>query len=214
MIATPLSGSRRTTLYAGAGFAAVAAWELVKAFQLQIPAPNLFTTPFVASGIGYLSAVVLVAVCVLLATGARGEAGLLASSPVAGVALIMFGAGQIVTLLAQQLTPAGALDGSLQVIIVFSMLTIVPALALFVTAVTVTRRRLLEPIARLALLVMASCTLVMTAISFIPTEALIWVAIHGYTAIVLAMLALSVGLVVHGRSSQIRHRLHVINEGW
>jgi hypothetical protein len=100
LIATPLRGSRRTTPYAGAGFATVAGWELVEAVQLQIPAPNLFTMPFVASAIGYFSAAILFATCVLLAMGARGEAGQLASAPVAPVALIVLGAGQIATLLA------------------------------------------------------------------------------------------------------------------
>jgi hypothetical protein len=214
MIAAPLSGSRRTTLCAGAGFAAVAAWELVQAVQLRIPAPNLFTLPFVASAIGWISAVVLLAACVLLARGVRGEAGLVASSPVAGGALVVFGAGQIAILLAQRLAPSDALDGSVPVIVTSTALTILPTAALVISAVIVARRRLLEPIARVGLLVTAACALVATAASSLPVEALVGIAVHASAGTYLSMLALGIGLVVHGRSSRIRRRLRVIHESW
>jgi hypothetical protein len=226
MRATDMSGSRTTTLVAGLAVAATLLLDpaVLRGIRIQ-PTPDMESTLVLEGPLVDVAQTLLVLVAaVVLARGVRGEPGLLRASRVAGIAALV---AAVATAGAAGTRPLMGLSASAEgivppgVVALSTALDAVRAIALVVVAVVVMRRRLLEPVARVALLVLglsagASWLLVpvigMTALSG---------SGGGWSPLILPLLVLppvafaasavlAVGLLVHGRSTAMRARAEAV----
>ncbi|OUE27273.1 hypothetical protein BFL37_04080 [Clavibacter michiganensis] len=174
--------------------------------------------------------VLVVAAAVVLARGVRGEPGLLQASRAAGIAALVAAGAQVAFTLARILVglmlgdpPGSAGLVEPPVVVVLSQgVYAVHVGALAVLGVLVVRGRLLEPLARLCLLVVGTGT----AASWILGQTL-GLLLAGAEAsplipllfalppvILVASAGLVVGLLVHGRSAAMRARVETIRRAW
>ncbi|KAF0258380.1 hypothetical protein DOU02_08595 [Clavibacter michiganensis subsp. michiganensis] len=234
MRATAMSGSPRTTLAAGLASAGALLLQpgLLGGFRIQ-PTPDMEST-IVLRGpvVDVLGLVLTMVAAVGLARGVRGEPGLLRPSRVAGVAVLVHAAVVVGIAAAQAamrpFAEAASLDElrSTGLITLTTALDLVRAAALVVLAVVVLRGRLLEPLARVALAVMAAATGAYAVLGpiaglllgaggaaylLIPVAPLL-IALP--TVALVASAAFALGLVIHGRSAAMRERAEAIRRAW
>jgi hypothetical protein len=234
MHVTAMSGSRRTTLVAGLASAGALLLEpaILGGFRIQ-PTPDMEST-IVLQGplVDVLGLVLTVVAAVVLVRGARGEPGLLRASRVAGVAVLVHAAAVVavaVELAATQPLAEAAAAGAIPsagLIALTTALDLVRAGALVVLAVVVLRGRLLEPVARVALAVMAAATGAYAVLGLLaglllgltgggsllmPVVPLL-IALPTVAFVASAVLAL--GLLIHGRSAAMRERAEAIHRAW
>ncbi|OUE21657.1 hypothetical protein BFL34_01015 [Clavibacter michiganensis] len=197
-------------------------------FRIQ-PTPDMASTIVLQGPVVTVAALAMsVIAAVVLVRGVRGEPGLLRASRAAGVAVLVVAGAQVALALTSALIrltltdPTEPMPPSALAILSQAEVA-VHAIALAVLAVVVVRGRLLEPLARVALLVLASATAVswlsQTGIgAFLPGDAwlplvlLLLVALR--TVILVASIGLVVGLLVHGRSAAMRARAEAIHRAW
>jgi len=231
---TALSGSRRTTLVAGLASAGALLLQpaVLGGFRIQ-PTPDMAST-IVLRGpvVDVLGLVLTVLAAVVLARGVRGEPGLLEASRAAGIAVLVHAAAVVATAVELAVTRPGMDAASLDAIPsagligLTTTLDVLRAGALVVLAVVAWRGRLLEPLARVALAVMAAATGAYQVLGpiaglllgpagggalLMPVLPLL-VALPTVAAVASAVLA--VGLVIHGRSAQMRERAEAIRRAW
>ncbi|CAQ00330.1 MAG: hypothetical protein HDR73_00875 [Clavibacter sp.] len=229
MRATAMSGSRRTTLVAGLASAGALLLQpvLLGGFRIQ-PTPDMAST-IVLQGpvVDVLGVVLTVVAAVVLARGVRGEPGLMRASRAAAIAVLVAAGGLVVLAVADVIVGLSLADPRepvlpAGVVIVTQVAGAIHEAALAVLAVMVVRGLLLEPLARVSLLVLALATAVSWLLyaglgSFLPGGAwsplmLLLVALP--TVTLLASVGLAVGLVVHGRSAAMRERAEAIHRAW
>lgn len=227
---TALSGSRRTTLVAGLASAGALLLQpaVLGGFRIQ-PTPDMAST-IVLRGpvVDVLGLVLTVLAAVVLARGVRGEPGLLEASRAAGIAALVHAAAVVAVAVELAVTRPGMDAASLDAIPsagligLTTTLDVLRAGALVVLAVVAWRGRLLEPLARVALAVMAAATGAYQVLGPIAGLLLgpagggallmpllpLLVALPTVAAVASAVLA--VGLVIHGRSAQMRERAEAI----
>ena len=231
---TALSGSRRTTLVAGLASAGALLLQpaVLGGFRIQ-PTPDMAST-IVLRGpvVDVLGLVLTVLAAVVLARGVRGEPGLLEASRAAGIAVLVHAAAVVAVAVELAVTRPGMDAASLDAIPsagligLTTTLDVLRAGALVVLAVVAWRGRLLEPLARVALAVMAAATGAYQVLGpiaglllgpagggalLMPVLPLL-VALPTVAAVASAVLA--VGLVIHGRSAQMRERAEAIRRAW
>lgn len=234
MHVTALSGSRRTTLVAGLASAGALLLQpaVLGGFRIQ-PTPDMAST-IVLRGpvVDVLGLVLTVLAAVVLARGVRGEPGLLEASRAAGIAVLVHAAAVVAVAVELAVTRPGMDAASLDAIPsagligLTTTLDVLRAGALVVLAVVAWRGRLLEPLARVALAVMAAATGAYQVLGpiaglllgpagggalLMPVLPLL-VALPTVAAVASAVLA--VGLVIHGRSAQMRERAEAIRRAW
>jgi hypothetical protein len=233
MRATAMSGSRRTTLVAGIASAGALLLDPAVIGRLPVqPTPDVASTIVLRGPVVDVIALLLaVLAAVVLACGVRGEPGLLRASRVAGVAVLAAAGAQVALALTRLLvgpTLAGSVGPALPsgVVVLTQAMVVIHATVLVVLAVTVVRGRLLEPLARLSLLVLALATaaswllgtLLGTLLGALPAagggDALVPLLSALPSVILVASAGLAVGLLVHGRSAAMRERAATIRRSW
>jgi len=234
MHATAMSASRRTTLVAGLASAGALLLQpsILGGFRIQ-PTPDMEST-IVLQGpvVDILGLVLTVVAAVVLARGVRGEPGLLKASRAAGIAVLVHAAA-VVAIAATLAAIRPGLDAaslepvpSAGLIALTTTLDVLRAGALVVLAVVVWRGRLLEPLARVALAVMAAATAAYQVLG--PIAGLLLgpggggallmpvlpLLIALPTVAVVASAVLALGLLIHGRSAAMRERAGAIRRAW
>jgi hypothetical protein len=232
MRVTAMSGSRRTTLVAGLASAGALLLEpaLLGGLRIQ-PTPDMESTIVLQGPVVDVLALLLVAVAaVVLARGVRGEPGLLGASRIAGIAVLVHATAVVASAAVRELTrPAVDLSSSALAIVPPGVVVLtegvdaIRVLALVVLAVAVARGRLLEPFARVSLLVLGIATglhwlLGSVAGRLLPVSGELGPRILPLIALPPVMLAAScavaLGLLVHGRSAAMRERATAIRRAW
>ncbi|MBF4617351.1 hypothetical protein ITJ44_04585 [Clavibacter sp. VKM Ac-2873] len=230
MRATAMSGSPRTTLVAGLASAGALLLQpgLLGGFRIQ-PTPDIASTIVLQGPVVTVLVLILsVGAAVVLVRGVRGEPGLMRASRAAGVAALVVAGAQIALALTSALiglTLADPREPVLPpaVVILSGVAAAVHAIALVVLAVAVARGRLLEPVTRVSLLVLALATaaswLPQTGLAallpgdgWLPLLLLLVLALP--PVILVASAGVAVGLMVHGRSAAMRARAEGIRRAW
>jgi hypothetical protein len=230
MRATAMSGSPRTTLVAGLASAGALLLQpgLLGGSRIQ-PTPDMASTIVLQGPVVTVAALAMsVLAAVVLVRGVRGEPGMMRASRVAGGAALVVAGAQVALALMSALIGLTLADPTEPVppsaLAILSRAAVaVHAIALLVLAVVVVRGRLLEPVARVSLLVLASATAVswlsqtgiaafLTGDGWLPLLLLLLFALR--TAILVASVGLVVGLLVHGRSAAMRARAEAIHRAW
>jgi hypothetical protein len=229
MRATAMSGSPRTTLVAGLASAGALLLRpgLLGGLRIQ-PTPDMASTIVLQGPVVTVAALAMsVLGAVVLVRGVRGEPGMMRASRAAGGAALAVAGAQVALALTSALIGLTLADPMEPVppsalAILSPAAVAVHAIALAVLAVVVVRGRLLEPVARVSLLVLALATAVswlsqtgiaafLTGDGWVPLLLLL-VALR--TVILVASIGLVVGLLVHGRSAAIRARAESIHRAW
>ncbi|RIJ43566.1 hypothetical protein DZF93_06075, partial [Clavibacter michiganensis subsp. insidiosus] len=154
--------------------------------------------------------------------------GLMRASRAAGLAVLVVAGAQVALALTSALIGLTVSDPTESVppwapMFLSQAAVAVHAIALVVLAVVVVRGRLLEPVARVSLLVLALATTVswlsQTGIAaflqgdgWLPLLVLLLLALR--TVILVASIGLVIGLLVHGRSAAMRARAEAIHRAW
>jgi hypothetical protein len=230
MRATAMSGSPRTTLVAGLASAGALLLRpgLLGGLRIQ-PTPDMASTIVLQGPVVTVAALAMsVLAAVVLVRGVRGEPGMMRASRAAGGAALVVAGAQVALALTSALIGLTVSDPTEPVppsaLAILSQAAVaVHAIALAVLAVVVVRGRLLEPVARVSLLVLASATAVswlsQTGIAallpgdgWLPLLLLLLFALR--TVILVASIGLVVGLLVHGRSAAMRARAESIHRAW
>ncbi|AWG00723.1 hypothetical protein BEH62_03820 [Clavibacter michiganensis subsp. insidiosus] len=231
MRATAMSGSPRTTLVAGlasAGALLLLQPGLLGGSRIQ-PTPDMASSIVLQGPVVTVAALVLsVLAAVVLVRGVRGEPGLMRASRAAGLAVLVVAGAQVALALTSALIGLTVSDPTESVppwapMFLSQAAVAVHAIALVVLAVVVVRGRLLEPVARVSLLVLALATTVswlsQTGIAaflqgdgWLPLLVLLLLALR--TVILVASIGLVIGLLVHGRSAAMRARAEAIHRAW
>ncbi|MFT2706910.1 hypothetical protein [Clavibacter zhangzhiyongii] len=232
MRTTAMSGSRRTTLVAGVASAGALLLQpsLLGGFRIQ-PTPDMDSTVVLQGPVvDALALLLAVVAAVVLARGVRGEPGLLRASRVAGIAVLVHAASvvaaAVVSELISSVVDVSSSDGAVAppgVVALSQGVDAIRVLALVLLAVVVARGRLLEPLARVSLLVLGvavglSWLLGTVAGGILP-------AADGISPLLLLLLALqpvvlpasaavALGLLVHGRSAAMRERADAVRRAW
>ncbi|WP_228494485.1 hypothetical protein [Clavibacter sp. VKM Ac-2873] len=225
-----MSGSPRTTLVAGLASAGALLLQpgLLGGFRIQ-PTPDIASTIVLQGPVVTVLVLILsVGAAVVLVRGVRGEPGLMRASRAAGVAALVVAGAQIALALTSALiglTLADPREPVLPpaVVILSGVAAAVHAIALVVLAVAVARGRLLEPVTRVSLLVLALATaaswLPQTGLAallpgdgWLPLLLLLVLALP--PVILVASAGVAVGLMVHGRSAAMRARAEGIRRAW
>ncbi len=192
------------------------------------PTPDMESTIVVQGPVVEVVALLLVVLAgVVLVRGVRGEPGLLRASRAAGIAMLVAVGASVALAVARALVGmalGGPGDPALPSGVVLLTLAAgaIRAGALAVLAVMVVRGRLLEPVARVSLAVLAlataaSCLFETGLGALLPGGTwspwiLLLVALP--TVTLLASAGLGVGLLVHGRSAAMRERAATIRRAW
>ncbi|OQJ60681.1 hypothetical protein DZF92_09250 [Clavibacter michiganensis subsp. insidiosus] len=230
MRATAMSGSPRTTLVAGLASAGALLLQpgLLGGSRIQ-PTPDMASSIVLQGPVVTVAALVLsVLAAVVLVRGVRGEPGLMRASRAAGLAVLVVAGAQVALALTSALIGLTVSDPTESVppwapMFLSQAAVAVHAIALVVLAVVVVRGRLLEPVARVSLLVLALATTVswlsQTGIAaflqgdgWLPLLVLLLLALR--TVILVASIGLVIGLLVHGRSAAMRARAEAIHRAW
>ncbi|MEY9853340.1 hypothetical protein ABH923_003018 [Leifsonia sp. EB41] len=205
MTSEPVSASRTTLTWGGAGLVLAALTPIVAELAFLFPPPGtswLYSaeTPFA----GTASAAVLVIAFVVLAFGIRGEQGIAGPSRVGRTALVLFALTSIVSAgyVTVNMTAVGVNSGVLALVsILFWTLEIVRVVALIVAAVSVFRAGVVTGPARWALPVVALILAGVVVVSRIPLPAVLDVWLWGLVGIPLALLLTGVLFLVQGLRS-------------
>ncbi|WP_236688692.1 hypothetical protein [Clavibacter michiganensis] len=193
------------------------------------PTPDMASSIVLQGPVVTVAALVLsVLAAVVLVRGVRGEPGLMRASRAAGLAVLVVAGAQVALALTSALIGLTVSDPTESVppwapMILSQAAVAVHAIALVVLAVVVVRGRLLEPVARVSLLVLALATTVswlsQTGIAaflqgdgWLPLLVLLLLALR--TVILVASIGLVIGLLVHGRSAAMRARAEAIHRAW
>ncbi|MFS4507108.1 hypothetical protein ACMA46_12815 [Clavibacter sp. Sh2141] len=224
-----MSGSRSTTTVAGvaAGGALLLQTAVLGGLRVQ-PTPDIGSTLLLQGpAVDAVVALLTVVAAVALARGVRGEPGLLRASRVAGIAVLVHAAavvagavvrplvGRLAAASVDPVLPAGAVAATQAV-------DAVEAAALVVLAAAVVRGRLLEPVARVSLVVLAAAA---AALGILPLVVAPFASGDGGSPLVVLLLAVPpvilvastgvvLGLVLHGRSASVRQRAEAIRRAW
>ncbi|WP_307502935.1 hypothetical protein [Clavibacter sp. B3I6] len=222
-----MSGSRTTTLVAGLAVVGTVLLDpaVLRGIRIQ-PTPDIESTLVLQGPLVDLAQVLLVLVAaVVLACGMRGEPGLLRASRAAGAAaLVAAVATAAVAGWRTLVAPSASADGIVPpgVAALSTALDAVQGTAVVVLALLVFRRRLLEPPARVPLLVLGlswgAYLLLVPVIGMLAAgdggSSLILPLLVFPGLVVAASAALGVGLLVHGRSAAMRARAERIRRAW
>ncbi|MFC3296601.1 hypothetical protein [Clavibacter michiganensis] len=193
------------------------------------PTPDMASSIVLQGPVVTVAALVLsVLAAVVLVRGVRGEPGLMRASRAAGLAVLVVAGAQVALALTSALIGLTVSDPTESVppwapMFLSQAAVAVHAIALVVLAVVVVRGRLLEPVARVSLLVLALATTVswlsQTGIAaflqgdgWLPLLVLLLLALR--TVILVASIGLVIGLLVHGRSAAMRARAEAIHRAW
>ncbi|WP_233549219.1 hypothetical protein [Clavibacter lycopersici] len=201
---------------------------LLGGFRVQ-PTPDMASTIVLQGPVVTVAALAMsVIAAVALVRGVRGEPGMMRASRVAGVAVLVVVGAQVALALTSALIGLTLADPTQPM--PPSALAILPqaavavhAIALAALAVVVICGRLLEPVARVALLFLALATTVswlsQTGIAaflqgdgWLPLLVLLLLALRA--VMLVASIGLVIGLLVHGRSAAMRARAEAIHRAW
>ncbi|MBW4033165.1 MAG: hypothetical protein HIU88_10950 [Acidobacteria bacterium] len=159
----------------------------------------------------------LLASCVILAFGYRGEEGIVGPSVPGRVGLLLLGLASPVQILLSYLTSTLNTGGSSWAFWVGTALGLLPMAATTIAAVAVIRAHVLAGFTRWILLGVAAAEVVQFALSAVQNASQdYYIAVGFYLAAVPPLLLLSAGVsfTLHGRSDSIRQRLHTIHATW
>lgn len=155
--------------------------------------------------VGALSAIALIAGCIVLAAGLRGEPGIAGASIVGRVALIVFGLSHTLSTGYFAWRAPGS-DADAALLVLWSVLiwgsTLLALAALGVAAIVVLRAGVIRGAARWALPALAVLTVVALLASMIPSLAFIPVWMGALIASEVAQLATGVLFVVEGQRAR------------
>jgi hypothetical protein len=208
---------QRTTFWAGLCFVGagllqalvVVGFVLVSAGTLPVSVPS--------TALIVLAAVARAAGFVVAALGVRGEVGVVADSRLGAVALMLFGARDLVLVLLP-LVEAAPVEQSVSpvVIVVNTAITALVPIAGLVAAVIVLRTRVLGGLAHWALLPVAIVGMLLVAVELAPfgdAQRVLPALPLEFLEPVL-MLVLGGAFLLHGRGEAVRYRAQVIEEHW
>ncbi|NEM91656.1 hypothetical protein [Galbitalea soli] len=204
------SAIHRTTLLGGALLAVAGLIALLGSARVTLPDSAI---PFGSIIPATIADIVLLAAFITLAVGVRGETGIVGTSTVGRVALILFGCGYLLFGLFSLLPLSPGSGAALAAGIVLQVLIVAAGL---VAGVIALRAGVVNGAARWILLAVVVGNALWSIPAFIPDAALalslaVWKA---ELVMPVGFVILGVSLAVHGRSAAIRHRLHAINENW
>jgi hypothetical protein len=211
------SGPRRTTSFGGLGLALVAVIPLLALIASWFPSASesfslLSSAP---SQIGV--DLILLASCVILAFGYRGEEGIVGSSVPGRVGFLLLGLASPIQILVSYLAFALNVGGSSAVVWTGTVLGLLPILATTIAAVAVIRAGVLAGFARWILLGVAAAEVVQfacVAVQIASQDYNMAVALYFAAVPLVLLLSAGVSLTLDGRSASIRHRVHTIHATW
>lgn len=194
-----------TLTFGGAGLAFAALFPLLSNAAFLIPAVDVSWVYANHPVVGGLSALALVAACIVLAVGLRGETGIVGRSVAGKLALIVFGLTH--TLSTGYFSwPAPGVGASPAVLAVWSSLIwgldVLSLVALAVAAFAVFRAGVLRGLARWALPAFALAMVVAVVVSTLPVVVLIPVWMGALIAAQLLQLATGVLYIVEGQRAR------------
>ncbi len=209
-MATPALRPARITTVVGGGAITVAAliWLLASpSFGFLFrgnPIPLAVTAVFLLAAMG------------VLAFGIRGETSIVGSSIVGKVALVIFGARNLVYVLLDKLPFNVAVLPVMTYM--SSAFTLFVVVALAVAAALVVRAGVLHGFARWVLLVVAICYTIVTSLTFVPLVEVGYVLsgfdLGWWLIVPESLLVLGITYVFHGQSATVRHWMRTIYEKW
>ncbi len=201
-----------TLTWGGAGLAFAAVFPLLSNAALLFPFIDISWMYANYSVVGGLSAIALIAACIVLAVGLRGETGIAGTSLLGKLALILFGVTH--TLSAGYFAwPAPGAGTPPPILVVWSSLVwgidVLSMVALAVAAIVVFRAGVLRGLAHWGLLAYAVTTVVALVVSTLPVLVLVPVWLGALIASQAILLGTGVLYVVEGLRARSRDELRV-----
>ena len=210
-------GPKATTLLGGLGLALVGLLELSWLVPSWFPISSDAQSVLLGGPAQALVIAVLLASWVILAFGFRGEAGIVGSSVLGRIALILIGlVGPIQTLVSFAFL-SGGLVGTVQGLWIGTALQLLPIVAIIGAAVMVARAQVLDGFARWILVGVAAAEVLVFALSAVPNASqAYYIAVLFYLAALppLLLAIAGVSFALQGRSAAIKQQLRTIYAKW
>lgn len=210
------AGATRTTAFGGLGLALAAVIKLVAVIATWSADAGVLFSPFRGAS-QVIVDLLLLAGCVILAFGYRGEQGIVGSSVPGRVGFLLLGLASPLQILFSYLVVALNPSGSTAVVWIGTALGFLPMAATIIAAVAVIRAGVLAGFARWILLGVAAAELILFAFSAVQfalqSDDII---VSFYLAALPPLLLLSAGVsyMLEGHSAGIRQRLQAIYTTW
>ncbi len=203
----------RTTLWGGSGLALTGLIALLAWLRFVVPLTTSRSLPLASEIPLAAAAVVMLASTVVLAFGVRGESGIVGPSRLGKLALLLFGASDLLSTVFG-LVPSSQIPGVPANVLAGEVADVLVVVFVIFAAVAVVRAKVLHGAARWMLVVVA---VVETITMFTPGIVMSLAPgqlglLHLFLVLQpLTLLALGLTYALHGRSASIRRRMQVIN---
>ncbi len=215
------SAPRTTTLLGGLGLALVGVLELLPIALNWFPSAYDLQSVFRSAPAQGVHLVVLLATCVILAFGVSREGGIVGSSRLGRVALLLVGLAFPIERFVSFGLFIGGVDGTEPGFVVGTVLQVLPIAAVSVAAVVVARVHVLEGFARWILIGCAGAQVFefvfVAVLATVPNAAQSpdLAVLDSVTALPpLLLLAAGVGLAFDGRSGVVKQQLRAVYTQW
>jgi hypothetical protein len=209
------SGPTRTTSFGGLGLALVAAIRLVSVIATWDPSVGVSFEPF-RNPSQVIADLLLLASCVILAFGYRGEQDIVGSSVPGRVGFLLLGLASPIQILFSYFALVVNPGGSSAVVWIGTALELLPLVATTIAAVAVIRAGVLAGFARWILLGVAAAKVLLFAFSAVQFALQGDLLASFYLAALPPLLLLSAGVsfTLEGRSADIKRRLQTVYATW
>ena len=211
------SGPNRTTSFGGLGLTLVAVIQLVAVIATWFPSADESFSLLRSAPSQIIVDLLLLASCVILAFGYRGDEGIVGPSVPRRIGFLLLGLASPIQILLSYLASTLNTGGSSWAIWVGTALGLLPMAGTTIAAVAVIRAGVLGGFARWVLLGVAAAEVVEFAFAAVQIASQgDYIAVAFYLAAVPPLLLLSAGVsfTLEGRSASIRQRLHTIHDTW
>ena len=211
------SGSNRTTSLGGLGLVLVAIVPLAAVIARWFPDAGESLSVLSSAPSQLVVDLILLASCVILSFGYRGEPDIVGSSALGRVSFLVLGSASVIQFGFFGLTRVLNLGGAPETIWIGTSVELLPIGAMAVAAIAVIRARVLGGFARWILLGVAAAQVVQLALSSVQnaSQAYYTAAVLYFAAVpLLLLLSAGVSFALEGRPAGIRQRLHAIDATW
>ena len=211
------SGPNRTTSFGGLGLALVALIPLVALIANWFPSASESFSLLRSAPSQIIVDLLLLASCVILAFGYRGDEGIVGSSVPGRFGFLLLGLASPIQILLSYLASTLNTGGASWAIWVGTALGLLPMAGTTIAAVAVIRAGVLGGFARWVLLGVAAAEVVefaFAAVQIASQDYNIAGAFYFSAVPLVLLLSAGVSLTLNGRSASIRQRLHTIHDTW
>ncbi len=211
------SGPNRTTFFGGLGLTLVAAIQSAAVIATLLPNADGLFVVLRGAPTQIIVDLLLLASCVILAFGYRGDEDIVGSSALGRVGFLLLGLAGPIQILFSYLSVALITGGSSAAVWVGTALGLLPMAATTIAAVAVIRAGILAGFSRWILLGVAAAEVIQFALSAVQNAPQgYYIAVLFYLAALppLLLLCAGVSFALEGRSADIRERLQTIYATW